>query len=344
VGASAVSFEENEMRRFCIALASALAVLSAPVLAQGADDRGGDADGIGTWITLGTNAGPVTNPIRSQPANLLRFNGRDYLVDVGDGAAGQTAKAGVQTAMIDAIFISHLHFDHTGGLAAVLGLRFQMNAQDPLTIYGPPGTDELVEGLLASMVPGVTANYGVAGAPPVDHRAGIEVVELRDGDSLDVDGIDVAVRSNTHYSFPEGSELAKRFQALSLRFDLPGRSIVYTGDTGPSQAVEELAQGADVLIVEMMDIPLTISRVRQTLPHMTEGQSRAMQAMQTHLSDHHLSPTDVGEMASRAGARSVIVTHFTGWEANEPGHLQYLQEIAAAYDGPFLIADDMDAF
>ena len=295
----------------------------------------------GDRIPLGTGAGPVTSSPRPQPANLLRFAGRDYLVDVGDGAAGQSGKAGVQTKAIDAIFISHLHFDHTAGLAGILGLRFQTNSRDPLTIYGPPETQQLVDGILAGMEPGATANYGVAGAAPVDHRALIRVVELRDGDSIDVDGMTVTVRENTHYSFPEGSELAARFQSFSYRFDLPGRSIVYTGDTGPSATVEELASGADLLVVEMMDIPLSIGRMIAANPGIPEKVSRAMQS---HLSEHHLSPTHVGELATRAGVGSVVVTHFSGWEKKQPGHLRYLQEIAAHYDGPYLIADDMDAF
>lgn len=302
---------------------------------------GQDAEGLGSWITLGTSAGPVTSTTRSQPANLLLLGGQSYLVDVGDGAAGQIARAGVQTKEIDAIFVSHLHFDHTGGLAAVLGLRFQTNATDPLTIYGPPGTATLVDGILASMVPGVTANYGVAGAAAIDHRAGISIVEMRNGDSVDIDEMQVLVRRNSHYSFAAGSPEAQQFQSLSYRFNLPGRSIVYSGDTGPSAAVEELAQGADLLVVEMMDIPLTISRLVAANPGMPEAVSRNMQS---HLSDHHLSATQVGEMADRAQVAAVVVTHFTGWEVGEDGHAQYLRDIAANYDGWFVIADDMDRF
>lgn len=325
-------------------LAGAFALASSPLLAEHHEGGAAEANETaqdGQWITLGTRGGPVTSPIRSQPSNLLQFHGQDYLVDVGDGSAGQLGKAGVMTKMVDGIFISHLHFDHTGGLASILGLRFQTNGTDPLSIYGPPGTQELVDGILASMVPGVTANYGVAGAPPVDHRATINVVELKDGDRIQLGEMAVSVRNNTHYSFAPGSAEAGRFQSLSFRFDLPGRSIVYTGDTGPSKAVEELAQGADLLVAEMMDIPLTIARTLAANPGMPQAAARSIQ---THLSKHHLSPTDVGELANRAGVGAVVVTHFSGLEGAESGHLEYLRDIAAAYDGPFIIADDMDVF
>ncbi|WP_422344930.1 MBL fold metallo-hydrolase [Parasphingorhabdus sp.] len=331
------------MLKLTLLLASTLAAVSVPAQAQ--QHGGAAADQtvqleMGSWVTLGTRGGPVTSPTRSQPANLLTFGGKHYLVDVGDGTAGQSGKVGVQTDEIDGIFISHLHFDHTAGLLGILGLRFQTRADEPLTIYGPPGTQELVDGLLAGMLPGATANYGVAGAPIRDHTAGIEVVELRDRDSVEVDGMTVTVRSNTHYSFVPGSDLAARFQALSLRFDLPGRSIVYTGDTGPSTAVEELAQGADLLVAEMMDVPLIVSNVRKANPNMPEP---ALNNMATHLRDHHLLPKDVGEMAKRAGVRAVVVTHFAGAERDSPKFFEYLKTIAEHYDGPVVVANDMDS-
>ncbi|MEO9633382.1 MAG: MBL fold metallo-hydrolase [Parasphingorhabdus sp.] len=332
------------MRLMQIVIASAVALAAIPghskhhAEAPSEDAVAADA---GKWITLGTRGGPVTIPTRSQPANLLEFNGKKYLVDVGDGAAGQLSKANMQTAMLDGVFISHLHFDHTGGLAAILGLRFQTNARQTLTIYGPPGTQQLVDGLLDSMTPGATANYGVPGAPPKDHRAGIEVVELRDGAKADLDGMKLSVRSNTHYSFIPGSDLAKRFQALSYRFDMPGRSIVYTGDTGPSSAVEELAKDADLLVVEMMDVPLIVAAVVRNNPKLP---APAAKNMESHLTKHHLLPKDVGEMAARAGVKAVVVTHFAGAEPGNPKFFEYLKTIAEYYKGPVIIANDMDVY
>ncbi|HSG56565.1 MAG TPA: MBL fold metallo-hydrolase, partial [Paracoccaceae bacterium] len=295
----------------------------------------------GRWITLGTRAGPLASPTRSQPANLLVAGDTNILVDVGDGTSGRLAALNLPTARVSAIFISHLHWDHTGGLAAILGLRAQTNSPPRLRIYGPPGTAELVAGLIASMVPGATAGYGVAGAAPTDVTTLAEVIELRDNDRLQYAGMTVSARNNTHYSFSPDSDLAGRFESLSFRFDLPGRSIVYTGDTGPSAAVEELAQGADLLVAEMMDVADTIANVRRNNPAMPD---QARIAMERHLSDHHLLPVDVGQLASRAGVGGVVVTHFIGRERGDPAHFEYLREIAEHYDGPVVIANDLDGF
>jgi ribonuclease BN (tRNA processing enzyme) len=169
----------------------------------------------------------------------------------------------------------------------------------------------------------------------------VEVVELRDGMSIEEGGFRVTARSNTHYSFPPGSDLAERFEALSFRFDLPGRSIVYTGDTGPSDAVVELAREADLLVAEMMDVDHTVAMVRRNSPNLPAA---AAQTMERHLREHHLLPADVGRLAASAGVGSVVVTHFVGLEPAEPGHLDYLGEIAKHYAGPVVIANDLDSF
>src|SRR5690606_21667302 len=108
---------------------------------------------------------------RAQPANLLVEGDQGILIDVGDGAAQQLGKIGVPLENVQTLFISHLHFDHTGGLFALLARRFQTLVPGKLTIYGPPGTQATVDGLIAAMAPAVTAQSNIrarAPAPPAD--------------------------------------------------------------------------------------------------------------------------------------------------------------------------------
>jgi ribonuclease BN (tRNA processing enzyme) len=103
-------------------------------------------------VTLGTMAGPMTNPERSQPATLLRWPGGMVLVDAGDGAVEQMARAGIDPVPLKSVVITHIHADHVGGLFALLARRYQL-MDPPITVYGPPGTRAIVVGLVAAMEP-----------------------------------------------------------------------------------------------------------------------------------------------------------------------------------------------
>lgn len=293
------------------------------------------------WVTLGTRGGPIADPERSQPANALVLGKMAYLVDAGDGVVEQLAKAKIPLASVKAVVLSHLHFDHTAGLFGVLGLRWQTNADAPLTIYGPPGTRGLVDGLLAAMAPTTRSGYGMPGSPDRPAATGIQVVEIRDGARFPLGPITVRAVKNSHYSFPPGSAEDKAFESLSLRFDLPDRSIVYTGDTGPSPAVVKLAAGADLLVSEMIDVDRTMADVRRTSPG---ADPRMIAGVEAHLRAHHLAPEDVGKLAGAAHVKALVVTHFVAPEADDRTLLGFLGEIGHAFHGPVMIARDLEEF
>jgi ribonuclease BN (tRNA processing enzyme) len=292
------------------------------------------------WITLGTMGGPVAAPERAQPANAL-VRGRDvYLVDVGDGAAQQLAKAGYRLPAVKAVFLSHLHVDHTGGLAALIGLRDQTDVREVLTVYGPPGTQALVDGITASLHPAAAAGYGIPGQRWPAPESIVRVVEIKGGASLRVGDMTVRTAQNTHYDFAPGSADDRAFKSLSYRFDLPGRSIVYTGDTGPSPAVAALAKGADLLVSEMIDLDLTLAAVARNSPAMP---APARAKLTQHLSTHHLTPDAVGALAADAGVKAVAVTHFAG--GSDPARLaDYTARIRARFGGTIALANDLDRF
>lgn len=315
------------MRR---AVLLALALAAAPAAAQPGDRP--------AFITLGTTAGPIATPDRSQPANLLRWRDQAILIDAGDGAAGQLARAGVPLASVRTIFISHLHFDHTGGLFAILGMRHQLRMPGPLTIYGPPGTQRMVAGLVAAMTPAAEVGTGIPGTPRPAADADLIVIEIGDGQRVALGPIAVTAARNSHYSFPEDSAEAARFQSLSFRFDLPGRAIVYTGDTGPSAAVARLARGADLLVSEVMDPDGALAELRASRPDLPVF---VLDMIGRHFREQHLTPTEAGRLARAAGVRRLVLTHIASG-GRDPESIR--AEAVAAFGGEVVVARDLDSF
>jgi ribonuclease BN (tRNA processing enzyme) len=296
----------------------------------------------GHFITLGTAGGPNAEVTRSQPANALVIGNDVYLVDAGDGAIGQSTKAGFRTERLKGLFISHLHFDHTGGVLALLGLRLQLNPQQALEIYGPPGTRDFIEGLVAGMAPAMEAAYGLPGQTwPVQHT----ITELTHGAEVQLAGATVRVAENTHYIIEGADESdlpdADGYVSLSYRFDLAERSIVYTGDTGPSKAVEELATGADILVSEMMDVPLVLEDIKRINPNMPP---QLLAGVAAHLNPHHLTPQQVGELATAAGVKELVITHFVPSVTSPIDERKYRNMIREHFDGEIIFASDLDRF
>jgi ribonuclease BN (tRNA processing enzyme) len=317
------------IKRIC-ATALTLAVFLQPALAET------------HFITLGTSGGPNARMDRSQPANLLVVNGVKTLVDAGDGVAGRLAGAHVPVWAVDNLLISHMHFDHMGGLYAILGLRFQLNPKAPLQVYGPPGTKLMIDKMLEAMGPAMKAAYGVPNAKIMKPEELVIAHEVQDGDTFTLGDTKVTAVKNTHYSFPPGSAMDKEFQSLSFRFDTPDESIVYTGDTGRSDAVTKLATGADLLVSEMIDLDAVLNEIKRSRPNLPEAQTKEIRF---HLSTHHLSPEELGKMAAKAKVGAVVATHLVGGaEITDQDAETWKAAIAKQYGGKITIAKDLEQF
>ena len=113
--------------------------------------------------------------------------------------------------------------------------------------------------------------------------------------------IKVTAVENTHFAFHTGPAAGK-YKSYSYRFDTPGRAIVFTGDTGPNDALTELAKGADVLVSEANSVEERMQNLIRS------GQWQAISAaeqdrIKRQMTQGHLSTADVGEMATRAGVK-----------------------------------------
>lgn len=285
------------------------------------------------WITLGTQGGPEPNAERSEPANLLIVNGNPWIVDCGDGAMERLAAAGFNPNQVNIAFISHLHMDHIGGLQGLIGLRWFMGARSKLTIYGPPGTDVVVSGILQSLKGTVRLGPPTPGELP-------EVVIVKDSSDLVVDSVRIRAVRNSHFDDPPGHPANNGSQSLSYRFDYKGYAIGYTGDTGPCDAVARLVHGVDLLVSEVIDLPAMIALFREN-PRIPE---QVKSAIIQHFKTQHLTPQEAGKIAAEAGVRRLVFTHLSITGKTDAEAQKLINQAHETFKGEVIVAHDLDKF
>src|SRR5215510_11443403 len=199
-------------------------------------------------ITLGTASGPIPRAGRAQSSNLLTVNGVHYVIDAGDGIARRLVKASIDVRDIGIIFITHHHDDHTAGLGTLMSSAWDQNRTKAINVYGPPPTEALVKAAVQYF--NISAQIRIA-----DGGVSIPLEQVFLGHDVGTGmiyqdaNIKVTSVENTHYHFHSGRNVGKH-KSYAYRFDTPGRVIVFTGDTGPSDAVTELAKDADLLVTQ----------------------------------------------------------------------------------------------
>jgi ribonuclease BN (tRNA processing enzyme) len=291
-------------------------------------------------VTLGTAAGPPPRANRAQSSNLLVVNGTPYIIDAGDGTARRLAKAGINVRDIGTIFITHHHDDHTAGLGTLMSIAWDLNRTNPIHVYGPPRTEELVQAAVQYFT--INADIRIS-----DGGRSVPIAKVFFGHDVGTGSIyrdaNVAVTAveNSHFVFHSGAAAGKH-KSYSYRFDTPDRAIVITGDTGPNDTVTELARGADLLVAEANSVEdrrqgMINSGVWQA---MSEAERAGIMRQAT---EAHLSLADIGEMATRAGVKTVVLTHLT----SRPGTDDYqpwAAEVRKHFSGPVIVANDLMEF
>tara|TARA_R110001599_G_scaffold26544_5_gene93628 strand:+ start:8475 stop:9440 length:966 start_codon:yes stop_codon:yes gene_type:complete len=296
-------------------------------------------------VLLGTAGGPQLDTDRSQPANLIVAGGKPYIFDCGEGCATQLLKAGFNPAEVEQAFLTHLHLDHSGGVGALAAFRWTGGASTKLTVFGPPGTGDFVDAALRYFsMPGSVHAREVASLREFDALvAGQDIVQA-DGKIFELfkdENVRVRAVENSHFDHLAGVDIGfGPLRSFSYRIDSAARSVVITGDTGQSKALQELASGADILVAEVMDVDGVIAafRARGDIP---EAQLPVIEAQ---MRAKHLTPEDVGDLARSAGVTKVALTHFAGAGQGAESVEKMVTAVQAVFHGEVFAGVDMQAF
>lgn len=212
---------------------------------------------------------------RANTCFLLETGTQTIALDFGASSLVQMRRLGLDPLAIDVIVLSHLHGDHFGGIPFLLLFRqFNCANRRPLTIAGPVGTRERL--LAASEV-------FFPGSSRTEWKFALTVVEVPCGEPWTCEGLELVSREVVH---PSGAP------STGVRLRLGDRLLAYSGDTEWTDALYEIAAGADLFICECYKrdgTPVYHMSLDQIAAH--RAGLRAGRIMLTHMSEEMLAAT-----------------------------------------------------
>lgn len=291
-------------------------------------------------ITLGTSAGPIPRPHRAQSSNLLTVNGVHYVIDAGDGVARRLAKAHIDIRDVSTVFLTHHHDDHTAGLGWLMSAAWDQNRTKPINVYGPPATEALVRAAVQYF--NISAEIRIA-----DGGVSVPITQMFLGRDVGTGviyqdaNIKVTAVENTHYAFHKGPAAGK-FKSYSYRFETPDGVVVFMGDSGPSDAVTELAKGADLLVTQTSSFQ---DRMKTMIENgRWQAMTPAEQARITQQATRNITLEQIGEMATHAGVKTVVLSHLSERADGSDDYTPWAAEVKKHFSGEVLVAKDLMEF
>jgi ribonuclease Z len=277
-------------------------------------------------ITMLGTGGPRPDPMRQGPATLVNAAGLNLLFDTGRGVSTQLVRAGIAVTDLDAVFITHHHYDHIGGLGDLLMAIWNNGRTQPLEIIGPPGTAEIIDAMLGQVyVRDIEFRIAEEWAldRTLDHPTSLFTVREVLSRTIDLDhGVTVVVDPVEHGSTALGLDFS-RWSAVGYRIEAEGRAVTISGDAVASPGLIGLAKGADVLVmcaylaedeIESLDDEFLVNEVLAGSPQ-------------------------ASSIASEAGVSKLVLTHIR--EKTDDAAKRMRTQVTAVFDGEVIVADDL---
>ena len=266
-------------------------------------------------VTLLGTGSPIPDPNRAGPSTLVRAGEQAILCDAGRGVVMRMAGALTGPAALSAVLVTHLHSDHLTDLNDVVTTRWIMSpTPNPLTIYGPVGIAFVVDRMMEML--SLDVGYRI------DHHAdlldppSVTVVEVGPGDTFTIGDVFVRVGATDHRPVEP---------TVAFRLDHEGTSVVLGGDGIPCAGLDALCDGASAYVQTVLRDDIV-----KLVP---------MQRFQDIL-DYHSTVEQAAQTATRAGVRTLILTHYV--PGIGPGQEEEWRAIAAAhFAGDIVLGDDL---
>jgi len=306
----------------------------AALLGSGALSHAAAAEDRTRLVILGSMAGPVVGGARYQTSHAVLVKDRIYVVDCGYGVTEQLVRAGLKLQAIRDIFVTHHHPDHNIEIGTLIYFAWYAGLDQPLGVYGPPPIRRIVEDHLAAQQPDVDVWLKDIGHKPMPPIRIHEVAAA--GPVMQDDLIKVTCAVVNHPPV---------VPALAYRFDTPGRSIAFSGDTTPLEAVARLAKGADVLVHEAI-YPQALARAPTTADARVDGDRRGSAIagdpgkLMQHVLQSHSPVVEVGRIAAEAGVKTLVLSHIVPVNGSVTEEM-WRAAAAQHFKGEIIVAHDL---
>ena len=271
-------------------------------------------------VLLGTGT-PYPDPNASGPATAVVVGKRVFLFDAGAGVMRRLNAASLPISGPEAVFITHLHSDHTLGYPDLILTSWIMRRTSPLEVYGPHGLRRMTRHLLAAYAEDIRIRTeGLEHEVPGGYR--VNVHEIRPGVVYDHDGVRVTAIPVPHGSWKE---------AYAYRIDTPDRSIVISGDTRPSEALVAASKGVDVLVHEVY-----------SAAHLAPEDRPGGEDWPKYMRAFHTSDVALGALAARIKPRLLILTHTIRMGATDKELVEAVR--AGGFAARVVVGKDLDRY
>lgn len=272
-------------------------------------------------LILGSGT-PNPDPERSGSAYAIVTNGQSYLVDFGPGVIRRASAfspswggefESMEIQNLNYAFLTHLHSDHSAGLADLILSPWVLERKEPLNLFGPRGLKKMADKITDAYQ--IDIDYRINGSQPSNLEGyKTKVTEIAEGIIYEDKYIAVEAFENNHGDFKN---------SFGFVFTTKDKKIVISGDTAYSQKVIEKSKEADILVHEV---------------YSEKGFKEKTKDWQIYHKAHHTSAPDVGKIASMSKPKKLVLSHILFWGNSKES---IVEEVKSNFDGEVIIAEDL---
>lgn len=275
-------------------------------------------------LLLGTKGGPaLLTPKRISQSSALIVDGEIVMIDAGYGASLRLAQAGQSLKQLRSVFITHLHSDHVLDYPSLIMNAWATGLKQPVDVYGPPGMQAMTDNIWKMFAVDIEKRVDDEGRP--DPRKLVNVHEIDAGSVVKGKPMAVSALRVSHPPFGSG-------QALAYRFEVGGKTIVFTGDLHEfPDGFAAFAKDADVMVSEMVD-----AKAVEALSQRIGNGSTLAKAILSH----HVTGDQVGRPATAAGVKKLVLSHLVPADDPSVTEQTWIDAVQGTYDGPVVVGHD----